>query len=461
MKKKKISIRIKFSVLIFLLICVIMGLSIWIVSIRIKEVLFKEINLRGALIAKNLSSENVAELLMLEEMNAYKYDIEFANLIKEAMNNESIVYALIVDRHGKIRAHNDITQWEKPYILPKRLQKIKNEKVLIQLYTQKKKLIYNISCPILLGETKRIGTVHIGISHKSIDKAIFTTCKGIVLISLTTLSVGLLGTLILVNFMIKPIHKLVKGVSAIAKGDLNQYIEVQSKDEIGELTHAFNQMTKSLREKELIKNAFARYVTKQVLEVILKEPEKIILGGEKKEVTILFADIRGFTSIAENLPPEEVVNLLNEYLSLMTEIIFKYEGTLDKFIGDCIMAVFGTPIAHSDDCQRAVKSAIDIQKTLRNSYKFKQNLYIGIGINNGEVISGNIGSKERTDYTVIGDPVNIAARLEEEAKSEQILISEALYEKVKDIVIAEKLPLMHLKGKKTPLQIYNVKELRN
>jgi HD-GYP domain-containing protein (c-di-GMP phosphodiesterase class II) len=210
--------------------------------------------------------------------------------------------------------------------------------------------------------------------------------------------------------------------------------------------------------------AFSRYVSPQLVDGILSDLEEIKIGGERRKVTILFADIRGFTSMAEKMKPEDVVNLLNTYLSGLTGIVFKYEGALDKFIGDCLMAVFGAPISHYNDTERATVAAIDMLRYVRetNAKRKKaglQEVEIGIGINAGHVISGNMGSVDRMDYTVIGDVVNTAARLEGIAKPGQILITNDVFEEIKYVVEAEFIDAITVKGKEKPVDVYEVKDL--
>ena len=186
-----------------------------------------------------------------------------------------------------------------------------------------------------------------------------------------------------------------------------------------------------LSEKLRIKNAFQHYVTASVVNEILKNPEKLNLHGEERELTIFFSDIEGFTTMAEGMSPLEVVSLLNEYLTEMTDIIFKYDGLLDKYEGDAIMAIFGAPIDQRDHAIRSCKCALENQKALaklRERWKAenKPMLRARIGINTGLVVVGNMGSKMRFDYTVIGDNVNLAARLETANKifNTEILVSE-------------------------------------
>lgn len=213
-------------------------------------------------------------------------------------------------------------------------------------------------------------------------------------------------------------------------------------------------------------NAFKKYVAPQVVEEISKQGEfEIVLGGENRNIAVLFVDIRGFTPMSESLQPEQVVEILNEYLSLTTKAIFKNGGTLDKFIGDATMAVFNAPFDLEDYIYKAVCTALDIaagsdeleQKLME---KFGKSVSFGIGVNCGPAVVGNIGCEFRMDYTAIGDTVNTAARLESNAKRGQILISSAVYEEVKDRIEAEKIGVIPLKGKKDGALVYEVKGLK-
>ncbi|MEW6189609.1 MAG: tetratricopeptide repeat protein, partial [Actinomycetota bacterium] len=183
----------------------------------------------------------------------------------------------------------------------------------------------------------------------------------------------------------------------------------------------------------------------------------------RQEVTVLFADIRGFTSLSEDLAPERVRSVLNTYLAFLTEIIFQYGGTLDKYIGDAIMAFFNAPKEQKDHALRAVKAAVEMQKEIKLFQAKTANLPVvsyGIGINTGEVVVGHIGSGKCLDFTVIGDNVNIASRLCSAAGKGQILISSSTYDLIKDAVEAEKLLPIRLKGKKEPMIIYNVLDIK-
>ena len=177
------------------------------------------------------------------------------------------------------------------------------------------------------------------------------------------------------------------------------------------------------RERKKIKGAFSHYVSSTVVQEMLKSPEKLRLGGEERDLSVLFSDIRGFTSISEDLSPEELVHLLNEYLTVMTDIILKYDGTLDKYMGDAIMAISGAPLKQPDHPFRACRSALEMMAGLKKlNEKWREEgekpIDVGIGINTGNMVVGNMGSELRFDYTVMGDAVNLASRLEDANKNQ-------------------------------------------
>ena len=212
-----------------------------------------------------------------------------------------------------------------------------------------------------------------------------------------------------------------------------------------------------------VKNTFKRYVSKQVVDELLDDDAKLNLGGEEREVTILFSDIRGFTSMSEKMSPENVVSTLNEYFSDMIDIVFKYNGTLDKIIGDELMIVYGAPISAKDDTQRAVATAVEMQKQiicLNKERKKRKDVPIsaGIGINRGIVVSGNIGSRDMMDYTVIGDTVNLGARLCSAAGPGEILVSTAVWKKTQKHYSYKKLDPIKVKGKKNKVGVYCIEQ---
>jgi adenylate cyclase len=224
-------------------------------------------------------------------------------------------------------------------------------------------------------------------------------------------------------------------------------------------------VVEDITQEQRMMATLSRYVDRRVAEQLIKDKHSLKLGGVRRRVTILFSDIRGFTTISETASAEEVVELLNDYFARMVRIIFAHGGTLDKFIGDAIMAVFGAPVQHEDDTVRAVQTALDMRRELmifnaerRASGKFE--IETGIGLGYGEAISGNIGSDQRMDYTVIGDAVNLSSRLEALTKhyQEKVIISEPVYEDVKGLFPCVHLEEVKVKGKLKATRIYGISD---
>jgi adenylate cyclase len=217
------------------------------------------------------------------------------------------------------------------------------------------------------------------------------------------------------------------------------------------------------QQKALIKNVFSHYINPSVVNILINDPEKAKLGGDRRELTVFFSDIASFTTISEALTPEKLVDLLNEYLEEMTKIIFKYDGTLDKYEGDAVMAFWGAPIPQKEHALRACLASLEMQKrltTLQVKWKKegKPELTARIGINTGVMIVGNMGGQDRFDYTVIGDSVNLASRLEGANKQYQskIMVSEFTYHQVKNKLKARELDMIQVKGKTEPVKVYEL-----
>jgi len=254
-------------------------------------------------------------------------------------------------------------------------------------------------------------------------------------------------------------------VHEIEEGNFEAKSELKTNDEFGNLSRRINEMSRGLQERERLKMGFARYVSQHVLDTIIKSGTPPKMEGERKKVTILFSDIRKFTQLAEKLPPEEVVHLLNEYFEQMIEVIFTYAGTLDKFIGDGIMVEFGAPLDDQRQEEHAVQAAMAMHKALNqlNAKWDKEGrpmLQMGIGIHTGEAILGNVGSEKRIDYTAIGDTVNVSSRLEQATKilHVPILISESTYLGSKDKFPYKDLGTMALPGRKEQIRVYTVEQ---
>ena len=221
-------------------------------------------------------------------------------------------------------------------------------------------------------------------------------------------------------------------------------------------------MTEEKKKKE-IKEAFTHYVAPTLVNDILKDPTKLVLGGEERRLTVLFSDIRGFTTISESLQPQVLVKLMNDYLTPMTDIVLKHDGTIDKYMGDAIMAFWGAPIWQEDHPVRACKAALEMLEKLAVLQKEWEargipRLDIGVGLSTGNLTVGNMGSKTRFDYTVMGDSVNLGSRLEGMNKEygTRIIVPKYTYEDVKNEFILRRLDVIKVKGKKIPIRIYEL-----
>jgi adenylate cyclase len=230
---------------------------------------------------------------------------------------------------------------------------------------------------------------------------------------------------------------------------------------------AYRFFTEERRARD-IRKMFSSYVSKRIVDVLIRDPSKAKLGGDRKEISVLFSDIRGFTSFSEKHRPEEVVMQLNEYLGAMTNIVFEYDGTLDKFVGDAVMAFWGAPLDQVDHAERACKCGLamigklqELQKKWESEGKYV--IDIGVGINTGDMIVGNMGAEgKKMDFTVIGDNVNLGARLESLTRkyNNHIIISEYTYSRVKDIVMVNELGSVTVKGKEQPVVIFDLVGLK-
>ncbi len=318
--------------------------------------------------------------------------------------------------------------------------------------------------PIIFKGTK-VGYTAIAFSDEFIQERVRLAVNRVIIITIFALVGVSLLSIPLASGLLRPVFRLFKGTEEIAKGNLDYRIQESRNDEIGDLVKSFNKMASELKKKELMKGVFNRYVSRYVADEILREPEKIRLGGDRREITVLFADIRGFTSISTRMEPEFVVEVLNRYFTLISEVIFRFEGTIDKFIGDAVMSVFGSPISSAAHLEQGVKAAMAIKIAVEemNHMSRKRNLMpldIGVGLDSGTVIVGNMGSKMRMEFTAMGYAVNMASRLTDMARSGDILVSESVYGSIRDKVKAEKMAEVTIKGFGGPVTLYNLVALR-
>jgi adenylate cyclase len=307
------------------------------------------------------------------------------------------------------------------------------------------------------------------IPYDVVNKAAYNIARNVLYLA----GIVLLFSILLIWFFSKrvssPIYTLVDASQRIEKGEFELDIQPTSRDEIGLLTDSFVQMGKGLAERERVKESFGKFVNTQIVEQALKGDVK--LGGTRKNATIFFSDIRSFTAISEKMAPEAVVEFLNEYMTLMVDCIEKTGGVVDKFIGDAIMAVWGAPVSSGSaksDALLSIQAMMLMRDALKNFNKDrggpdKPVIRIGCGVNTGPCLAGQIGSQNRMEYTVIGDAVNLASRIESLNKplGSDILISEQTFQLVKNEVVVCRVPNIKVKGKKDAMNVYIVLRMKD
>lgn len=283
----------------------------------------------------------------------------------------------------------------------------------------------------------------------------------IILGTLAGVALAAFAALAFARNLSRPVQQLAEHTRQVATGDYSRRLELDRADELGELAGAFNQMTTGLAERDRVRDLLGKVVSPEIATQLLRSD--VQLGGEEREVTVLFSDLRDFTSLSEKLPPAEVLALLNRYLDRMSGIVERHGGVIDKYIGDAIMALFGAPVALPHAAARAISAAQDMKAALAElnrelAAEGKPALGIGIGINTGRVIAGNMGSATRLNYTVIGDAVNLAARLEgltkEPIYDARIIVTAATAEAAQATAQLRPLGTVLVKGRREPVAIF-------
>ncbi len=259
----------------------------------------------------------------------------------------------------------------------------------------------------------------------------------------------------------RPVLQLARWASDIAQGDYQHRAQAKRRDELGSLATSFNKMSEGLAERDRVRDLLGKVVSPEVAAELLRKD--VVLGGEEREVTVLFSDLRQFTSLSEGLPPQEMLGILNNYFTRMAAIVEKHGGVVDKYVGDALMALFGAPLVNPDDADRALQAALDMLEALDElNLQWKERdlptIGLGIGINTDIVVAGNMGSATRLNYTVIGDGVNLASRLEALTKTPEyntrIIISASTLAKAKGQYHTRPLGEVAVKGKQKPTEIF-------
>lgn len=477
----RIPLRWKITSLIALLLVLVMG-GIKISAIdRMKRELTQELINSGRIVLASMIRPAGQIMTTDRFMETPEFDLDesaLKSVLRDGVTkNEVVQYAYFFDKHGNVLNYTDrretgdrnLVDFQlkvegkpfkedrvlKPYLLGEsssdvRIAEVVNQEVL------------DVEQPIKLFGGQ-IGVAKIGLSLARINSSVNEILREVFWLTLMIGVIGVAGALVMAHYLVVPIRLLVNGTLEMVKGHFNVRVPLKSHDELGDLTVAFNNMAEGLQQREKMKSAFGKMVSKDVYGDIMGDLDNVKIRGEKKHITILFSDIRGFTSHSEKMKPEEVTALLNEYFEEMVAIVLKYHGTLDKFIGDGLMALFGAPKSYGNDAIHACQAAIEMRemvKTLNAKWtaEGRTTIAIGVGLNTGDVTAGYIGSSKKMEYSVIGDAVNLSSRIEGLNKDFKTvtLISEFTYQEVKDHFETRELEAVKVKGKEQAVKIYEL-----
>lgn len=444
------SVRYKIAGTVIIILSLAVGTLGIVTFSRQSKTLRNEMQRRGAVLAHQLANVGKECLLTKQDLPVYAH-------IADIQDRDKVVYAIVTDAAGKVVAHSDLAK--KGSVLsgdPDRAA-LKAQEVLIQEIRVSGQDIMETAVPIMMkAQSMKIGVARIGLSMKELNEAISGQKRLYLWLSLGFIAAGLVIGFSLAHRLTTPLSALAEGIQFVSRGDLRRLVPVTSNDEIGKVTNFFNQMVLSLREKIHME----KYLSQSTVNNIRakRDISEMKLGGERKYVVAFFSDARGFTALSEKLSPEEVVSLMNTYLNLQTIVIHKYGGVVDKFVGDEVMAIFDGGEGME---LNAVRAATEIQSycTGLNAARAaagETTINIGIGINGGEVVMGNMGSENQMDYTVIGDNINLAARLCGIAQPGQVLISRTIMDKLGGQTACKELPPVSVKGKDKPIPIAEV-----
>jgi adenylate cyclase len=442
LKRERLPLLVKLAVLITLAICLTTAMIGYVVLGWQARLFREELTARGQMLVQTLALNASTPILDRDEL-------ALNVLVEEAKNNKDVAYAAIVDPRDMILAHDDLRQIGKAasgsnggdtkgilkFVAPIRYQKIE------------------------------LGSARLALSEEGMRRGLREARFFILAVMTGIIGLGIGASLYVSNIFSRPIRLLLDGTKAVGKGDFQHRLPTLSvgrgQDELTDLGSAFNEMAEGLRRKELLQDSFGRYVSPEIAEMIFQSSTGPWLEAMRREVTVLFVDIRGYTQYSERTPPGVVIEMLNQFFGVATEAIIKHGGFINKFLGDAIMALFGAPAPQADHAYRAARAALDIQAGIEkfNQGQLQQGkdaIVVGIGINRGEVVAGTVGSAARMEYTVIGDAVNVASRLTGAAKAGEILISGTALEPAAERLQVTPLPPLQVKGKSGLLEVFSL-----
>jgi class 3 adenylate cyclase len=455
------SLQVKFSALVVsLLVLACVGLA-YLATRHEQAALESEVEKRAHALAVNLAGAAKEPLLDLGEGD-FDRELSLERLIREAGEAEGVVGARILRRDGTIAA--SLATHERGQAGVKLVDPAEGHPG--GAFVGRDGSLLRIAVPIRYSDVW-VGEAQLEMDLRIlVDPVVQSNARQLGIVAVLVVVVGILAGVGFVALLVGPLRRLRVGVERLAAGDVTVRVPPTSQDEVGELTRAFNEMGDALEQKQRIQRAFGRYVDDYVLNQLLESGDDEKQAGIERDVTILFVDIRQFTRLSEGMEAQDVVALLNEVFQLISDIILGRGGTIDKFIGDSVMAYFGAPVPHADHPLRAVTAAIEILRAVAQRSEHLRSqpstgpgrvpVDLGIGIHTGVVVVGNIGSDRRTDFTAVGDAVNVAHRLEKLARPGEVLVSEAVQRRVRGAVKLCFEGERQLSGREEPVHVYSV-----
>lgn len=410
-------------------------------------------------------ADNSKELVMSDDI------LSLMVVISNLETQENILGAVIYSDDGQILASSGVIPSDEIYRLYNR--SIENEKIKDHFQLQWKTNSargQNVNATSYMTPIKFqnvvAGHALITFSTIEIEQTILGMIQAIIVATIIMILLGVFASLHMGRRISKPLHSLMDASREISNGNYEFQIKERRNDELGNLTEALNRMANGLLEKTQVENAFSRYVSKNVAKEIMNNLEHIHLGGHHVEASVIFADIVGFTQLSEKYPSEVITGILNDYFSYISLASKMYQGNIDKYMGDCAMIVFGVPEEDKQHKLHAIYCAVMIQKLIERINDIRRNnnklaVSFRIGINSGSMLAGNLGSNERMQYTVVGESVNLASRLQHIAGENQIIISREFYNDpdIQWRLEAKKHKSIQLRGIKEKVSTYIVQDI--
>lgn len=440
----------------------VLGAAIWLTALVLSLVL---VGRQQEQLTENATRMGAMSLGFLVEQARvpllHKQFDELGRVLRSAAGEADVLSAAIVDADGVVRAHLDAKAVGRPLAhdptagaAPVRADGLRSVTVSDGPHGP----ALHLARPVTAND-RVLGQAYLSLSLTHVQSQIRRETLVIAAVSALLLVFGLLVAVQQGGRLLRPFSALLESVRE-GGGDQVFRVRVRQRHEFEDLAGAFDSISRSLTQKLLVERSMGRYVHPGVVEHLRSKPEEPWLKGIRQEASVLFTDVRGFTAVAEEIEPEVLVEALNAYFAIAAHHIVEQGGHVDKFIGDGVLGVFGVPNAYEDHALRAVKAAVETQRTLRRRSRHGGNPFlgsIGIGVNCGPLLAGNIGSEERMEYTVIGDCVNVASRLTSLAQPGEVIVSDDVASAIpRHLITLSTLDELILKGKKEPVRAHKV-----